>query len=1132
MMNKKELKEPVKRSFCINLYERDANPRKTFRRLKYSYDYSTICSIVDSFSTRKTFDRYIYGASLPQSIDEIANAKWLSGSDDLKAEINWLLVSIRKYTREINSFLSYKYEYEASLFSGEYDIAEKILDKIESEICFSLWGIENRFLLIELRRGLKENANYLKKINTNNRSDIVNQFAYFFSIKAEKELSIARYNDAIKKFLSPAIDKEWLGDVEFYHFYLSPDFFDFKKIPAILSIINNFTSIIDKYLALIRVFQLVITRKPSEDIKAFISSRLLYLSKKISNNKDISILLSIVQGNDAYNIDCTDKECIDILDLYIQEKYNQCQIALEKILTTKPLIFELYPIYIKALLMQDKKLDNWAKKDSFQHFLLENLYGIYEKKHQPADFSVAIKRMAYNLSSISKFSYVFLSIIKEEVDNDYEFHNLSIINSSFMSPRIAELINNPNSFYFRLKEWFPKSSLILSKCETKSTFLKQYRCYSLNKKIFIEAKTLQEQKKYDEAIPRWEILEKETLPTFLKERVLMNLFFCKKESGDLDYCICLFVKYALQNKFIVNRLKAEDIKGRIIKSKYKNITYSIDLPIFFHLINSESYETHIAYECFMSSLDIETPRQFIQKIKSISPKEIFFLEYVCSLEILKHSIYVMSTHDKYTERIDVCKFLMNKSEAGRQKYQQEANDLEKQLIIQKGLQEVDESKIFVNMEYIIQSELKGLDSVYNRYIAIKDLKKDGEVSIINIQAENIFRYSLQGEEQGKSELSKDPQYDIFKEIFYEVREKFLFGKQGLKMYLSARIRHGVLVGEIRPEFELLNLITEREASSKKYKDNTYWSKNIQQAALSDFNEMMSDFSNKIDSIINDELLDKFLLIRIENENQEGWFNYEFSHPELLLYYLNVQNISEYREFINAILGFLWKRTHENLWAVQKNIREIIKQDFFKVIQDLERNIQKFFDSADFFNAIAEVRVKIENKLEKISNWFTITNTQISDFQIEKIIEVCRESMNRNYTSKRFVLKTDMQFGRMLQGKYYTHFVDLLRIFFQNILDYAEEGEVKAFLKAYEQENDLIIEITNPLKQNEDIESLKQKAIFSEDAHQAQRDKSSGLSKAYNIVKNNFMNDNNNYKIDITDNEFRVKISISLNNIQV
>lgn len=53
--------------------------------------------------------------------------------------------------------------------NGDYQQAENSTQIQIEEICVSLWSIENRFLMIELRKGLKENTNFLNEINTQNQ---------------------------------------------------------------------------------------------------------------------------------------------------------------------------------------------------------------------------------------------------------------------------------------------------------------------------------------------------------------------------------------------------------------------------------------------------------------------------------------------------------------------------------------------------------------------------------------------------------------------------------------------------------------------------------------------------------------------------------------------------------------------------------------------------------------------------------------------------------------------------------------------------------------------------------------------------------------------------------------------------
>lgn len=167
------------RNFRINLLEKDKNPHYSFSKLKYSYEYPFICKIVDNLPNYQIYDEYIYGKSLPKAICEIGDTGIIVNNSNLENEINWIYLSVRKYKEIINSFIEKKKEFSNLLLKGKYKEAEIILDKIDNEISVSLWSIENRFLLIELRKGLKENTNFLNEINTNSKKQFIQHFAHF-----------------------------------------------------------------------------------------------------------------------------------------------------------------------------------------------------------------------------------------------------------------------------------------------------------------------------------------------------------------------------------------------------------------------------------------------------------------------------------------------------------------------------------------------------------------------------------------------------------------------------------------------------------------------------------------------------------------------------------------------------------------------------------------------------------------------------------------------------------------------------------------------------------------------------------------------------------------------------------------
>lgn len=1133
------------RNFRINLLEKDKSPYSSFSKLKYSYEYPIICKIVDNLPNYSLYNDWVYGKVLPHTIGEVGDSNIIVKKSNLESEINWIFISIRKYKDEINKFIEYKKNFEIALLSGSFEIAEELINKIETEICISLWSIENRFLIIEQRKGLKENTNFLNEINTKNKKHFVQSLAHFFSIKAEKELSVNRYQVSFVKFFLPLIEKGYQEDFEYYLFKLDPFLKGSYEHLSMILACENYNSIIDKYLTLLKIFQYSIlsVTDTEKNLKEILAQRLFYFDKKIIDPIIDKLSIIINEEYKEYKLTLTDLQCIKALDYYTNGDYKNSEIATKEILITNPLSIEIYSIYVKSLLIQNKEFEGIGKEDSFQYIILSALYDLYKKEKNPVDLGIILRKIAYNLSNINYISYYLIDVVKTEVENNTSFNKLSIINTSFLNPLLGSLYYSSSIYLKHQLEIFPNSNTIKFLAAIEDGSFDSMEKIGVCKTRIAIYKALDYQKRdnFVEAAIIWEdLLNNKDLVNFQRERVLVNLFHCKTELKEYDYCIKLYVDYHFINKFLVLKLNANPVRDQIKKGKYKNIKYSILLPIFFHLTQADDYDIHTSYECFLISSGAEKPSELISNIKGYDKLLLFFLNNICTLEIFKHSPFITSTYDKLNERITICQFLRDIDPDNKKQYVEEENSLSKKLIIQKGLQEIDDSKIYVNQVSIAQNELKDLKSVFNRYMSIMQLSKEKDVAFINIGSERVLNVSFQDQNADNLEFSKDPQYDIFKEIFYDIRDKFLYSKYGLKLYLSARIRHGVLLGEIRPEFELLHLVTEKEKASEVYKINTHWQDYIEpfcnSSVYSKFNTYMSSFSKKIDELINNELLDKYILIKTEKENPEGWLNYEFDEVELqLIYSLIFKYETDYEQFINKIFAELWARTEQNLKVVQENIRNDIKDSFFDAIQSLEISLNSLFIDnliSDLYNNLTDVKVKIENKLNKIAQWFTITDTQISDFEFIKIIEVCSESIHNHYTSKQLDLKQDISCEGLIKGQYYTHFVDLLRIFFQNILDYTTETTVAATIDVLKTVDSIIINVKNELKEDEDIDLLREKINISDDLNRSQLDKQSGLYKALNIVKTNFENENNQLRLDIIDRKFCVSVIVNCENLFV
>ena len=120
------------------------NRKIAYFNLKLNLPFSELCNAVDFLTNNLHTSRkeLLLGKPLPENYSELGllNEMPILGlysngeliPVELTSELNLVLIGIRKYKYEINLFLKYKETYETYLLTGDYDNAEKQLNKIET----------------------------------------------------------------------------------------------------------------------------------------------------------------------------------------------------------------------------------------------------------------------------------------------------------------------------------------------------------------------------------------------------------------------------------------------------------------------------------------------------------------------------------------------------------------------------------------------------------------------------------------------------------------------------------------------------------------------------------------------------------------------------------------------------------------------------------------------------------------------------------------------------------------------------------------------------------------------------------------------------------------------------------------
>lgn len=1146
------------------------NRNIAYFKLKQSLIYPELCNAFDFLTKNihKTRTELLIGNPLPKSYSELGKLKErpIIGlyTDkgltpvELASEFNLVLIGIRQHKFEINLFLKYKEAYESYLLIGDYENADKQLTKIENEICFSLWSLENRFVLKELSGKASENKEFLSQFNESNDTEGITKYlAHYLSLRAEHSLSINRYFNDLEISLNNLKESDTKEAFQnYYRFKLTfLNHLDFNNYGEIIAL-DFQHSIIDRYLNITKILTnlLAVSSYLDEEkdkkiaLKGYLQNRINYLLRKIDD--PILYKLKLLSGETlfpAFDIKKSQDE-IKIIDNYTSGLYDVVEKELQKLLLINPTQFDLYVLYIKSLIYQKKSFIPVGNKKSVQNEILNDLFKIISVTTNPDQAALNLLRIANNITSCS-LSYGITDFVYFQTQGKKERKLLSRLSYNIANPIIYDVFTEDTekqNFLNMLSEKFPSSITVefFSERLKGLDYLIKYEKKIPEGKFKVElARKYQEKNDFINASIEWEFLinnYKDTAP--ILETAIVNLFQCYLKLDQPNKCIDLFVDSYFYNNHIIDKIEFRELLNKIHSKKFRNVEKGINLPIFYTIVDAGEVETHLAYELFNLSLGIEKPSELLGKINEFDQKKfMYFLEFTCSPKVLMHSTFIENSKERLEERLSIANFIREKDSSNKN-IVSEIKNIQNILVIQQGLIDLDESKIYVNEQGIIENELQDFQAIYERFEIISGIT--GNKKFLWLEGGKLTTYSSQeNTEMEKIEYSNNPVFDIYLELFNAVKDKFLNSQFGIVAYLSTRIRHGVLVGELRPIFENHQLITLKEGNSSKYRRNNYWDfvyNNFSQPQKEQIQITLSDFASKIDGVIFD-LIKKHLQVYRPEINEEGWFNYEFDETELWYHSIVAIKSENFQDFVQGIFGVLWHRTDENLELIRENIQNDILNQFNTYFDELERQIIQQLgeqNSEPIRKSIKDCSTEIQTVIQKISRWFKRSEIKAADFKLSELINIVAEYTSKSSWQKRLLLTREIHFDCNLKGTYKTHFADLIRIFLENIIKHSSENafELKCKISAVlEEENNLIINIENEITDKNSIEALR--SIWNgntPDTDKLLNEGKSGYHKAFKILTSDLRCSKNQcLKTSISEDEklFSVILSIDIKDLK-
>lgn len=1118
---------------------------QTISWLKNNVGYQELCKLVDDTSpTVKNYLNWFIGNSFPNSYVELGVYPMILEAKNLEVEIEWFFLALRGGYNKIKTFLELKSIYERKLLLGEYEEAESLLCQIEQNICFSLWSLEQRFLLAEMSEGLVENKKILEDFNNSNAKSDVKFLAFYFSERAESMGGVPNYPEkmlaAFDEYSNP--DREML--ISYYTFKLDPyhiyDDMDFKSIME-----NGFRySLIDRYLTFLKICSVSKVSDSLFDLSKF-KYKLNSFCSKI-NDPFFENISSLYNHNWKIRITDTTVNYLDLHLKYLQGDYESSFNLSSQLLLNDGSIFDAILIHAKSKV--HIKIDSPLPKDCILYNIINTITEAYVKTPESNHTKALILKYAYMLEGLS-IGINLLSYFASECSGVNDFNRSSTLIGPSTSPYFYKLLNVESQADFLLGQ--------LSSSGNHPVYHYYYNIITnqnLQNLSIIKGNSLREMQikidvlisnsSYQSAI---ELLN-DLIPKFkgfgyVYEKLLRRLFSSHIFIKDYDTAIFIFVRSFFESPDLTIKWDFNEIIDNNKKSKFKNIKPLIYLPLFYSLIKAEGVEIFNTIRLYLSSHGYDKPSE-LRFINEDRNHLVYFLNLICTPEILKYSSIFETSNEILLERIKILHFLQEIDVDHVSDYEKEILAITGKLIIFDGINKLDESKIYVNEELIYESEIKQHEHVFDRLLKLIKVYDDNNISSVN-SAE--FNSDLPGYFNPVTTSSKALLAPIINELFIIVKNEFLFNKSGLVNYLSTRIRHGIFESAIRTIFDKHHLITQKISSLGKYIDNDYWdteliNSKISKDKISKLKTELSEFSRKVDSLILDTL-DKKLQVRTESKNKEGLFNFHYNSSTIFIDDMLYSDNVDFKKFVFGIYEILWQRTEENLASIRNYIKFDLLNQFKNLISELDENVNRIIKKNVFNSFFINTSVCVDNlaeELNNIANWFVRSNTQMSDLSLSEILDITHTYLARSSVQKKLLIEKKFDLDNKVKGQLYVSFTDLFLLFFNNVIKRSnyELDTITVTVSASIEYNEILhLRIANPIGQNIDIVTLNAELALLEkgydDFDKLTSERKSGFVKAYNILRTDFKNNSNSMHYYVTtEREFVVELKINIKEIFV
>ncbi|MAX23185.1 MAG: hypothetical protein CMJ19_01675 [Phycisphaeraceae bacterium] len=1037
-------------------------------------DYGVFLNWVDS--QPKLMAR-TFAAPFPSSIHDL-RPFLVSGSVNLACELSWCYLRLEPHLQRIARFNQHREQLDNEFVQGNAERALALLTDVEEEYGASIWLLKKKVAFYQEFRGLEQQKKFAQSIKDlgESVSGIVTFLVHWVSYRSEPSVSPLTFGEVFEAYLG---DLNVDSDINAYlrHHISTVPPYTMDDCSGMLGIEAVGTAI-DTYEMFVATLQTTITKE--WPLSRSLMQSLLEKCASVVPDMRLSRLLFLLDKNRDHRTFISHQalEQMEAL-MAVEENHEMPSCSLD----TADSAARVNSALSTVLATGNPERSPSAVSQNLYCSLLSVLHGRPDRLACAAQIS----RTAWALEGSG--TDCLLRILLEwsedarlDVNSRREWGR-HLAGLGLLSPfelwwSVDPLLRQGYIAAFTPSSHPPAPWLMLESNESQDISSVQ-KLYSGSFGLWCVMRRLLRDHDTENALVAAQKLLAEDMNPFLRRQATRTIPSCLLSLERYSECIVFLAESVTGDPSLNPIMPIREVVDALSDDAKIYMSELLAFVVVMDLYVSRStedcaYLRSFAAEDFLAAHSLERPsilRDHTKKFDHVLL--VHFLRHICVESVMDSWVVFGSSNEVSRERAAVCQLLAELDPENKDEYQAEIRSIMRKLTLSKRIREVEQSKIHVDTISVKNVARDTLKESFSRYMAfVRTGMSPEEKSRLRDTRQRVAQGDVEALLSGA--FPRNEMTSLLESIVARLRDEFVSSSQhGLDGYLSVRIRHGTLAGQLRGPLEAENLVTLRDAKSGTYKPNTNWPQELQVADTDlekCLQKSLSEFTSGFDTLI-EEMKTSWLQIK-KTPDAPGLIDFVLLRPEVDYLSTGIKEDMSFDAFLDYVFEYFFT---EKLEPSLKDIRQVLQTTAKPRVNDMLLALQTNVDRAltadgswKLRTAIGRARTQLQNILDRITGWFRLTKAEMlrEPFSIEEAVNIGTASIQAACPEFRTNLNVPKELDSFRISGNLPSFVDLLFLVFENAVRHSQMSPVPAVDVAVSLADDILnIRCENALGDN-------------------------------------------------------------------